>query len=90
MEQEISKNITQEASDKLRLIAFILAFFLGTFGIHRFYVKKTRTGIVMLILTLTLFGVIITSIWAFVDWVMILAGSFKDKEGRIVKKWTND
>ena len=32
-------------SRKSRLVAFLLAFFLGMFGAHRFYVGKTGTAI---------------------------------------------
>lgn len=68
-------------SDKKRLVAFFLCFFLGGLGVHRFYVGKIGTGIVML---LTIGGL---GIWSFIDWIMIIAGKFTDKEGRIVSNW---
>lgn len=68
-------------SSKNRLVAFLLAFFLGTLGIHRFYVGKVGTGILYL-LTLGLMG-----FGVLVDWIMILAGKFKDKEGNVVSQW---
>ena len=64
------------ASDRRILPAFLLAFFVGVFGVHRFYVGKTGTGITMLILTLTLFGLIATAIWATIDWILIVCGAF--------------
>lgn len=69
-------------SDKKRLIAFLLAFFVGGFGVHRFYVGKVGTGILML-LTLGCLG-----IWTLIDCIMILCGAFKDKEGRPLVDWT--
>lgn len=57
----------------------LLCFFLGGFGIHRFYVGKVGTGILML---LTLGGL---GIWTLIDFVMIAVGSFKDKEERVIK-----
>lgn len=62
-------------STKSMVPAALLCFFLGTFGIHRFYVGKILTGILM-ILTLGGFG-----IWTLIDLVMIIVGSFKDKDG---------
>lgn len=62
-------------SDKNKWVAFLLCFFLGTLGFHRFYVGKVGTGILYLF-TLGLFG-----IGAIVDCIMILCGSFKDKHG---------
>jgi TM2 domain-containing membrane protein YozV len=68
-------------SDKKRLVAFLLCFFLGGLGVHRFYVGKVGTGIAQI---LTLGGL---GIWVLIDFIMILAGSFKDKEGNTVKNW---
>ena len=68
-----------QVSEKGFVPALLLCFFLGAFGIHRFYVGKVGTGILML---LTLGGL---GIWTLIDFVMIAVGKFKDKEGRIIK-----
>jgi TM2 domain-containing membrane protein YozV len=60
------------------LITFLLAFFLGVFGIHRFYVGKIWTGILMLI---TLGGL---GIWATIDLIIILVGKFTRKDGTVI------
>lgn len=62
-------------SEKSMVPAALLCFFLGFLGIHRFYVGKIGTGILMI---LTFGGL---GIWALVDLVMIIVGSFKDKNG---------
>jgi len=54
---------------------------LGIFGVHRFYVGKIGTGILMF-LTLGGFG-----IWAFIDFIVITVGGFKDKDKRPVLTW---
>lgn len=71
-------------SNKSRLTAFLLAIFLGELGIHRLYVGKLGTGIIWMV-TGGLFGVG----WI-VDIVMILTGSFTDKQGKLVEIWTKD
>ena len=68
-------------SPKSRLVAALLCFFLGGLGIHRFYVGKIGTGI----LQLFLLGLFL--IWALFDFIMILAGSFTDKEGLRIVNW---
>ena len=62
--------------NKSKVVAALLCFFLGGLGIHRFYVGKIGSGILML---LTSGG---CGIWALIDFIMILCGSFKDSDGR--------
>ncbi|MCD4548872.1 MULTISPECIES: TM2 domain-containing protein [unclassified Schaalia] len=62
---------------KSMIAAALLAFFLGTFGIHNFYLGYTGKGIAQLLITvLTLgLGAVITGIWAFVEFILILLRS---------------
>lgn len=66
-------------SEKGFVPTVLLCFFLGVFGIHRFYVGKIGTGILML---LTLGGL---GIWSLIDFIMIVCGSFKDKQELPIK-----
>ena len=68
-------------SDKSRLVALLLAWFLGVFGAHRFYVGKAGTAVAMIFT----FGGL--GIWALVDIIMIAAGSFTDIDGRPITVW---
>lgn len=52
---------------KKSVVAWLLWLFLGAFGAHRFYLKKTGSAVVMLILTLTFFGAVISGPWAIID-----------------------
>lgn len=93
-------------SDKSRTIAALLAFFLGGFGAHRFYVGKTNSAFVQLVLGFSFFIALICfyfyyegagiffiimgiawPIWILVDLIMILSGSFKDKDNLILTNW---
>lgn len=69
----------QVVSEKSKGTAAVLCFFLGCLGVHRFYTGKIGTGILWL-LTLGLCG-----IGEIVDFIMILCGSFKDKDGAVLK-----
>lgn len=57
------------------IVAVLLAFFLGAFGIHNFYLGYTAKGVIQLILTITLIGAPISAIWALIEFIMILARS---------------
>ncbi len=71
----------EEISSKSRLTTTLLAYFLGPLGVHRFYLGKIVTGILMLI---TGGGL---GIWWIVDFIMAVAGAMKDKEGKQIKNW---
>ena len=62
------------------LTALLLCFFLGVFGVHRFYTGHTAIGVVQL---LTLGG---CGIWALIDFIIIIVGSFKDAKGNLLVK----
>lgn len=66
-------------SEKDWLVTLLLSLFLGTLGVHRFYVGKIGTGILELI---TLGG---CGIWTLIDIIMIITGKFKDKDGYEIK-----
>lgn len=70
-----------EVSKKKRATAFLLCLFLGSFGIHRFYVRKVRTGLLQLVAYFSIFG----TIWALIDLIMIIRGKFTDKEGKLLE-----
>ena len=57
------------------IVAVLLAFFLGGFGGHNFYLGYTTKGIIQVILTITVIGAPISGIWAFIEFIMILARS---------------
>ena len=60
---------------KSKLTAILLCFFLGSLGIHRFYLGYTLIGVIQL---LTFGGFIIGAI---VDLIMLIIGSLKNSEG---------
>ena len=60
---------------KNKIVAAVLAFFFGTFGVHNFYLGYTTKGIIQLVLTLTFIGLIVSGIWAFIDFIMLLMRS---------------
>jgi len=71
----------EEISPKSRLATTLLAWFLGEFGAHRFYLGKVGTGLLMLF-TLGGFG-----IWALIDFIFAVSGLMTDSQGRRVKNW---
>ena len=58
-------------ANKTAVVAYLLWFFLGLFGAHNFYLKRTGVAVAQLILTLTVVGMLITIVWVFVDAFLI-------------------
>ena len=70
---------------KSKHVAVLLAFFLGGFGIHDFYLGYTKNGIIKIVLSVcTGVG---GSIWALIDFIRLLTGSLNtDANGVELKK----
>lgn len=71
---------------KNKLLAGLLALFLGGMGIHRFYLGYIKIGIVQLSLWVLGYftgGItwVIVQIWALIESILIFLGKIKDSEG---------
>ena len=89
----------EQVSPKSRRTVALLAFFLGIFGVHRFYLGRTITATIMLILTVAYLCTVrmwnwyafiplgIAGLWALVDFILVVSGLMKDNEGRLIKNW---
>lgn len=59
-------------NDRNKIVAAVLAFFLGTLGVHRFYLGRNGSGVLMLVLSITVLGLLITGPWALIDMIRYL------------------
>lgn len=66
----------QQPGGKSFVVTWLLALFLGSFGVDRFYLGKIGTGVLKLI---TLGG---CGIWTLVDLIIVLVGNTRDSDGR--------
>ena len=57
------------------IVAVLLAFFLGTLGIHNFYLGYTTKGIIQLVLTISVIGIFVSGPWVLVELILILMRS---------------
>lgn len=58
---------------KSKIAAGLLGIFLGTFGIHNFYLGFTSKAVIQLILGLTVIFAVVSSIWGLVEGILILS-----------------
>jgi TM2 domain-containing membrane protein YozV len=76
------------STPKSKVIALLLCFFLGTLGIHNFYLGNTGKGIIQLAITIclgwTYFPMIIIGIWIFIEFFIILFSSDLGSSKKII------
>lgn len=80
--------LNQSGEYRSKVIALLLAFFLGSFGAHNFYLGRKGIGLTQLILTIVGYALVvvligflplaIVGIWIFVDMIQILMTSESD------------
>ena len=77
--------VVASGEQKSKLVAVLLAFFLGSIGIHDFYLGYNKYGVIKIVLTCcTGVG---GGIWALVDFIRLLTGSLNtDANGIELKK----
>ncbi len=84
------QNINQ-ISNKSSLIALFLCAFLGLFGVHRLYIGKITSGIMMLVFTIIGVFSFVSIIWTVIDLIRIMANDLKDINNKTLvtnhKKW---
>jgi TM2 domain-containing membrane protein YozV len=78
---DTAKILLFESGKKSEVVAFLLCFFFGPLGIHRFYVGRNQSAVVMLCLTLISFPLMLilvgflillaVAVWAFVDLFLV-------------------
>ena len=90
--------VINRKSDKHFTAVLLLCFFLGFFGLHRFYVGRPITGTIQLtslgglglwahadlgVIQFAILGGL--ALWALTDLIVIVIENFRDKEGRTVR-----
>jgi TM2 domain-containing membrane protein YozV len=74
-----------EANKKSLVVAYLLWFFLGVFGAHNFYLRRTGVAVAQLILTITIVGLAIVGIWVIVD-AFLIPGWVSDRNNMLVRE----
>lgn len=82
-----------DARKKSAGISYVLWFFLGGFGAHRFYLERTGSAIAMLVITIVSFlllavgigalGLLVVGIWAIVD-AFLIPGMVREYNMRVM------
>ncbi len=92
VEPEIKETINDSTATnpeaKSKLLAGLLGIFLGTFGVHNFYLGYTGKAIAQLLISLLSCGFLAfaSSIWGLIEGILILSGNISvDGNGNKLK-----
>ena len=70
--------VMRNTKPRNRVVATLLAFFIGMFGIHNFYLGYTKKAVAQLLICLLgsclVVGPLAASVWGLIDGIMILCG----------------
>jgi TM2 domain-containing membrane protein YozV len=82
-----SQSFNPQSEPKSKLVAGLLAIFVGSLGIHNFYLGYTNRGVLQLLLStvgsLVIIGPIIAGVWGLIEGIQILIGEINvDANGK--------
>lgn len=75
--QSYNANPNVTTAPKSKIAAGLLGIFLGSLGVHNFYLGYTGKAIAQLLITLLTcgFGAFVSSIWGLIEGILILTGN---------------
>jgi TM2 domain-containing membrane protein YozV len=82
-EDMIAIELRTDEESKAPFQAYVLWFFLGWLGAHRFYIRHSKSGLAMLLLSLSLVGFPISFFWWLFDSVRL--GGLLQEERDLVR-----
>ncbi len=82
--EQTSTRATVVTKSKSKIAAGLFGIFLGSLGIHNFYLGYTGKAVAQLLITILSCGILalVSEIWGFIEGILILAGEINtDAEG---------
>ncbi|MEG1892680.1 MAG: TM2 domain-containing protein [Bacilli bacterium] len=79
------EKVVKDPNAKSKLAAGLLGIFLGSFGVHNFYLGYTGKAVAQLLISVLTcgFGAVISGIWGLIEGIFILTGEIKvDANGK--------
>lgn len=79
--------ISSSDRPKNRVCSLVMLILFGLLGGHLSYVKRTGAAVVRIILTVTIILMPVSELLCLIDFILILAGKFKDKQKNLITAW---
>lgn len=85
MDSRTQEHLIFEAHRKSTGATYLLWFFLGFLGAHRFYLGHTRSAIVQLLMCLSIIGIIPLAFWWLID-AFLIPDMVRDENLETIRK----
>ena len=85
MDSRTQEHLIFEAHRKSAGATYLLWFFLGLLGAHRFYLGRTGSGIAQLLLCLSVVGIIPLAFWWLID-AFLIPDMVRDENLETIRK----
>lgn len=90
-QQKNTQSVKNEDWGTNAIILGLIAFFIGTLGIHNFIMGYTKKGVAQVLLStigsIIIIGPVISGVWAFIEAIMLFAGTINcDARGNLLHR----
>lgn len=89
MDTSTHQHMLFEANRKSVAATYLLWFFVGMFGAHRFYAGSKKTGLIQLALLFSIIGWLVLIPWLFLD-LFLIPGMVRDTNMELIEELTYD
>ncbi|QZD96046.1 TM2 domain-containing protein [Qipengyuania gelatinilytica] len=90
LDDNLRTQLQFESNKKSTGVSYLLWFFLGSFGAHRFYLGRTGTAVAQLLLLLLgwlpfFLGYVVLGIWVLVD-AFLIPGMIREENQKLINQ----
>ncbi|WP_298464745.1 TM2 domain-containing protein [uncultured Erythrobacter sp.] len=89
MDESTHQQMLFEANRKSVAATYLLWFFVGVFGAHRFYAGSKKTGLIQLALLFSVIGWLVLIPWLLAD-LFLIPGMVRDRNMELIEEITYD
>lgn len=79
VDEDLKKQMLFEQNEKSKGVAYLLWLFLGWLGAHRFYAGKTKSAVVQMLLSFTVVGFVLVTLWWWIIDAFLIPGMINER-----------